>query len=91
MGYLALLLNWLAGLTVAKTVLSLGIGLLTFGGYLLAVDQLRDLALSTYGGLPVAILAYADIAGVPLGMGYVVAAVVMRAAFDFMPRIGALS
>lgn len=81
-------LLWFAGHLIAKIVLSLGLGLLTFAGYLEVMDYLESQVVSAWGGIPAAALAYLTIAGFTDALGIILAALSIRAAITFAPRLG---
>lgn len=86
-GRLAQFFAWAGGWLIVKVIAMFGLGAVTFLTYTSQIGDLKSLVQSTWGGLPADMIAYADLAGVPLGIGYILSAIVARAAFVFMPKI----
>ncbi len=82
------LLAWFAGETVVKFLAVFGLGLLTFGAYMGAVNWLVEQAQGKVAAMPLALLQLMTLAGIPEGLGLILAAFTARAVIDFAPRFG---
>lgn len=86
--------NFLAGAVgpLAKRVLaSIGFGMISFAAVTAALNTLIGIAQSSYTGLPQYAAAFLGLAGVGYGLGLVAGALIFRAAYLAMPKLGALS
>uniref|UniRef100_A0A6H1Z7B4 DUF2523 domain-containing protein n=1 Tax=viral metagenome TaxID=1070528 RepID=A0A6H1Z7B4_9ZZZZ len=88
MPWIPVVLAWLGSELVFRVLVSLGMGLLTFGIYTTAVDTLKTQVETAYAGLPANMMAFAEIVGLGEFVAIVLTALVTRAAYDFMPRFG---
>jgi len=77
---------------LAKRVLSsLGFGMIGFAAISTALNTLLASAQSAYSGMPQYAAAFLGLAGVGTGLGMVSAALIFRAAYIAMPKLGALT
>lgn len=76
---------------LAKRVLtSLGFGIISFTAITTALNTLIGYAQSAYTGMPAYAFAFLGLAGVGYGLGLIAAAMVFRAAYIAMPKLGQL-
>jgi hypothetical protein len=80
------LMPWIFG----KAAFDLGIGVLSFGGYVLILGLFTDYIDSSVSGLPADVLAIATLSGVMEGLSWVIAAVTTRMTIAAFPRLGVL-
>jgi len=83
-------LSWLGKSGVAWLLVSLGFGIVTFGAYVVAVTYLTGMLQDNYESLGNVVLGLAKEAGVTDGLGVIVWAIGIRAAWEFRPRFGRL-
>lgn len=76
---------------LAKRVLtSLGFGIISFAAVTAALNTLIGYAQGAYNGMPMYAFAFLGLAGVGYGLGLIAAALVFRAAYLAMPKLGML-
>lgn len=85
---LPLILVWFGRYLVIKFILLLGVGVTTFWAYVTVMDNLEAAVIAGWGGLPADALAYLTIAGFTDGFGIILAALSIRAAIVFAPKLG---
>ncbi|MDD5323310.1 MAG: DUF2523 family protein [Methylococcales bacterium] len=77
--------------SLAKRVLvSLGFGIISFASIAAALNAALGYAQTAYSGLPAFAAAFLGLAGVGYGLGIVAAALVFRASYLALPRLGSL-
>lgn len=86
----ALLLAMVAPI-VGKILLYLGVGWITFSAYSVLMDQAETYVVTKIGGIGAETLAYITMAGFIDGIGYVLAAIGIRAALNAIPKFGRLT
>lgn len=83
-------LSTAVGALAKKVLASLGFGLITFAAISTALNTALGYAQSAYAGLPGYAAAFAGLAGVGTGLGMVAAALVFRASYLALPKLGML-
>jgi hypothetical protein len=78
------------GALAKRVLISLGIGVVTWGGVSTAINQFIDYAHAAYSGLPAYASAFLGLSGVGTGLGMVAGALTFRAAYMALPRLGVL-
>jgi hypothetical protein len=78
------------GYIVSKILLSLGIGIISYSAVTALIGQLVTLAQSHYGTFPAFALQIANLAGFGQAFGIIAGAVLFRASFIFINKIGLL-
>lgn len=73
-----------------KVLASLGIGLITGGAVLVAVNTLTGSVQSSMGGITGYAAAFINLAGINYGISILISALVYRATMKALPRIGAI-
>lgn len=81
----------ITGPIARRAAASLGIGLVTYGGLILIANQVKDAVISNYGQLSGSVLDLLNLLGAGQALGIVLGAIIARAAFGAMSRLGALS
>jgi Protein of unknown function (DUF2523) len=77
---------------IAKQVLaSLGVGVITYAGLSLLVDNITASVQANYGMLPSSAAAIADLLGVGAAFGIILGAIVARVSYAAIGKIGKLS
>lgn len=76
---------------VKRVMASLGLGVVSFAAITTALTSAITMARGYYTGLPEYIFALAGLGGIGEGMGIIAGALVFRAAFSSMSKIGVLS
>jgi hypothetical protein len=76
---------------IGKTAFDLGIGFITFTGYLSILDYFKDYIDESIAGLPADVLAVATLGGFMDGFSWVLAAITTRMTLAAFPRIGLLT
>jgi hypothetical protein len=84
--FLIALIPWAFG----KAAFDLGIGVVSFAGYVTLLGFFTDYIDSSLSGLPSDILAIATLSGTIEGMSWVIAAVTTRMTIAAFPRLGVL-
>lgn len=81
-----------AAAPIVRTVLvSLGIGLVSYAGFSLAIDAVIEHVQTAYGQLPAAAAQLANLLGVGDAIGILLGAMSARAAYASFTRFGKLS
>ncbi len=78
------------GYLAARVLMALGIGTLTYGSVLILLNQIFVQAQGYYNNVPVFTLQILNLAGFGDAMGIVMGAVLARAAFVFLPKLGVI-
>lgn len=78
------------GYIVIKILLSLGIGVISYAAITALIAQLLASAQSLYGGFPAFALQIANLAGFGQAFGIIAGALLFRASFIFINKIGLL-
>ena len=73
-----------------KVLASLGIGLITGGALLAAVNSLTSSLQSNMNSISGLAAAFIDVSGINYGISLIVSALVYRATMKALPRIGAI-
>ncbi|CAG4882794.1 conserved protein of unknown function [Georgfuchsia toluolica] len=76
---------------VKRVLIALGIGLITYGTYSVAVDQVRSAVLTQWGSLGSATAAILSLGGVGESLGIILGALASRAALMAAARFGKLA
>lgn len=82
---------WLIALAwpIAKKILvSLGIGMISYGGLSLIGDQIESAVLDAWGQIGGATLAIATLGGIPQAIGIILGAINARLAYMVVGRLG---
>jgi hypothetical protein len=80
------ILRYLAISTAIKFAAIFAIGIVSYAGYTAVVDQITTTVVTSYQGLPSDVLILLNISGVTNGLGIILGALSMRAAFIFTAR-----
>lgn len=78
------------GYIVIKVLLSLGIGVISYAAVTALIAQLLTLAQTHYGSFPAFSLQIANLAGFGQAFGIIAGALLFRASFIFINKIGLL-
>lgn len=81
----------LAGPLARKVLLALGLGVVSYAGLNLIADQLRDVITEKYSLLSGPVLDLLNLIGFGQAVGIVLGAIIARAAFAAISKIGAMS
>lgn len=73
---------------VKKVLISLGIGVLTYGGLTLIGNQIQAQVLTNWGALPVSLVQVASLLGMPQALGIILGGLSARIALVSVGRIG---
>lgn len=80
-----------AGPIVKQVLVSLGIGFISYAGLMLVVEGVIEHVQTSYGQLPAAAAALASLLGVDTALGIMLGAMVARATYAAVTRLGKLS
>ena len=70
-----------------RFLISLGLGVVTYTGVMIAINNFFGYAKAAYNGMPVVTLNFMAIAGVPEFLGILTGAVIARISLTFIKRI----
>lgn len=84
-------LSGAVGSLAKKVLASLGFGIITFAAISTALNTALGYAQSAYSGLPAYAAAFLGLSGVGYGLGLVSAALVFRASYLALPKLGQLA
>lgn len=88
---MTMILQWIITYAIIRTLLSIGFGVLTYGGVLYALNNAIGYVKTSYNSLPSAVLQFLALAGVPEVMGIICGALVARASIQFFKKIALVS
>jgi len=81
------ILQWIITYAIVRALVSIGIGIVTYGAVIAAITQAIGYAKEAYNTMPVQVLQFLAIAGVPEFMGIICGAVIARASLQFVKRL----
>lgn len=84
---MAAILQFIVTYAIIKALLSIGFGILTYGAVIYAINNAIEYAKLAYNGMPVAVLQFLAIAGVPEFLGILCGAVVARTSLQFAKKL----
>lgn len=84
-------LSTAVGSLAKKVLASLGFGIISFAAVSTALNTALGYAQSAYSGLPGYAAAFLGLAGVGTGLGMVAAALIFRASYLALPKLGQLA
>lgn len=85
------ILQWIITYAIVKALLSIGFGIVTYGAVIYAINNAISYAKTAYNGMPVVVLQFLAIAGVPEFLGILCGAVVARASLQFVKKIALIN
>jgi hypothetical protein len=91
MGSFASFLMMMVGPLARRVLLSLGLGLVSYGGLVLVANQVRDAVVSNYGQMSQTVLSLLNLLGAGQALGIILGGIAARAAFAAVSRIGVMS
>lgn len=81
----------LAGPLARRVMLSLGLGMVSYAGLALVAAQVRDAIIEKYSTISGSVLELLNLIGFGQAVGIILAAIIARAAFAAVSKIGAMS
>lgn len=81
----------LAGPIARRVLLSLGLGVVSYAGLALIAEQVKTAVVDNYGALSGNVLDLLNLLGAGQAIGIVLGAIIARAAFAAISRIGVMS
>jgi hypothetical protein len=87
---LGVFLTTYGGYIVAKILISLGIGVISYAAVTALISQLLTLAQTHYGSFPAFALQIANLAGFGQAFGIIAGSLLFRVSFVFANKIGLL-
>lgn len=81
----------LVGPLARRVMLSLGLGVVSYMGLTLIAAQVRDAVIANYSQMSGSVLQLLNLIGFGQAVGVLLGAIVARAAFSAVSRIGAMS
>jgi len=81
----------LAGPIARRVLLSLGLGVVSYAGLALIAEQVKTAVVDNYGALSGNVLDLLNLLGAGQAIGIVLGAIIARAAFAAIARIGVMS
>jgi hypothetical protein len=91
MGNFGAFLIALAGPVARRVLLSLGLGVISYAGLALVAAEVKDYVIASYGGLSGSVLDLLNLIGFGQATGVILGAIIARAAFAAVSRIGVMS
>lgn len=87
---MAAILKAIITYAIIRVLVSLGIGVVTYGAVIYAITNAIGYAKSYYNGIPADTLSFMALAGVPEALGIICGAVIARASLTFVKRLAFL-
>lgn len=84
---MAAFLKWVITYAIVKALASIGIGIVTYGAVLYAINNAISYVKQAYNGIPVETLQFLAIAGMPEFLGIICGAIVARASLTFAKKL----
>ncbi|MFT4243633.1 MAG: DUF2523 domain-containing protein [Acidovorax sp.] len=81
------ILQWIITYAIVRALISVGIGIVTYGAVIAAITNAISYAKTAYNTLPVEVLQFLAIAGIPEFLGIICGAVIARASLQFVKRL----
>ena len=81
----------LVGPLARRVLLSLGLGVISYAGLALIAEQVKTAVIDNYGALSGNVLDLLNLLGAGQAIGIVLGAIIARAAFAAIARIGVMS
>lgn len=91
MGNFGAFLVALAGPVARRVLASLGLGVISYAGLSLVAVQVKDAVIANYGNLSGVVLDLMNLIGFGQAVGILLGAIIARAAFAAISRIGVMS
>lgn len=91
MGSFGAFLLALAGPLARRVLLSLGLGVVSYAGLALVASQVKDAIIAKYSTLSGSVLDLLNLIGFGEAVGIIIGAIVARAAFAAISKIGVMS
>lgn len=76
---------------VKKVLIALGVGVLSYAGFSMIADQLKEAIINQWGQLGAASYQYLSLAGVPTALGILLGGFTAKAALLAVGKLGMLS
>ena len=84
------ILGLIATYAIVRALLSIGIGIVTYGAVIYAIKEALSHAKGAYNQMPSEVLSFLAIAGIPEFLGIICGAVVARMTLQFVKRLAFL-
>lgn len=84
---MAMILQWLITYALVRALVTIGIGIVTYGAVIIAITNAVGYAKTAYNGMPIQIINFMAIAGIPEFLGIICGAVLARASLQFVKRL----
>lgn len=84
---MAMILQWIITYAIVRVFVTLGIGVITYGAVIVAIKNALSYAKTAYNGMPVEILQFLAIAGIPEFLGIICGAALARASLQFVKKL----
>lgn len=84
---MAMILQWIITYAVIRVLVSVGIGIITYGAVIVAITNAIGYAKDAYNGMPIQIVNFMAIAGIPEFLGIICGAAIARASLQFAKRL----
>jgi len=81
----------ISGAVAKRVMLSLGLGVVSYAGLALVAAQVRDMVIAHYGAISGSVLALLNLIGFGQAVGIMLGAILARAAYSAVSRIGVMS
>lgn len=81
------ILQWLITYAIIRAMVSIGLGIVTYGAVIYAIKNAINAAKSAYNTMPGQVLNFLALAGVPEALGIICGAVIARTTLVFVKRI----
>lgn len=84
---MGMILQWIITYALIRTLMTVGIGIVTYGAVIYALNNAISYAKQMYNGMPITVLNFLAIAGVPEVLGILCGALIARASLQFVKRL----
>lgn len=84
---MAMILQWIITYAIIRVLVSLGIGIITYGAVIVAITNAIGYAKDAYNGMPIQIINFMAIAGIPDFLAIICGAALARASLNFAKRL----
>ncbi|AVO48120.1 hypothetical protein C6568_01750 [Melaminivora suipulveris] len=85
------ILQWLITYAIIRAMVSIGLGIVTYAAVILAIKNAIGAAKDAYNTMPLQVLNFLALAGVPEFLGIICGAVIARTTLVFVKRIALIN
>lgn len=84
---MAAILKWIITYAIIRTLISIGVGIVSYGAVIYTIHVAIGYLKAAYNSMPVEVLQFAALIGIPEAFGIVVGALIAATSLRFMRRL----